>query len=147
MTIFKRTLLAEDGIAKIHSEALGDNTGQFGTKDSGMAVKMTANSYVPCVAGDDIGGFVTAVSTFTVGDGFSHGSVKKSHRVEAKVGSLLAAVNLAVGKLVVADAQAAFGAGDGYARVKEGSPVLHKWEVIAVTTNGSVGDIVILEKV
>ncbi len=143
---FKRTLLAEDGFAKIHSEALGDNTNQFTDKDIGMAVKITANSYVPCADGDEIGGFVVSLSPET-SNGYSLGSVKKSHRVEAKVGALVGAVNLAVGKLVVASAQQAFGAGDGYGRVKEGAPATHKWEVIAVNTDGSVGDIVLLERV
>jgi len=146
MANFKRTLLADDDKAIIHTEALGDNTGQFSSGDVGMAVKLSANSYVPCILDDEIGGFVQSVNASTSG-GYSVGAVKKSHRVAAKVGSLVLATNLAVGKLVVADAQPAFGAGDGYARVKEGTPTTHKWQVVAVETDGSVGDIVLLDRV
>lgn len=147
MSIFERTLVAEDGIAKIRSEALGSNAGQFGSKDVGMMVKLGANSCVPCANGNDIYGQVKSVEAFTVNDGYSFGSVKQSHRIEAKVGSNQTG-NMAVGDLVVADDQPAFGAGTGpVGLVRTGTPTVHKWQCIRIATDGSPGDTVLLEKV
>lgn len=147
MAILQRTLLAEDGIAKIRTEALGDNTGQFGTADIGMLVKLAANSCVPCADGDDIYGQVKSVESATVNDGYSYGSVKQSHRIQVKVGPNQVG-NMAVGDLVVADAQPAFGAGTGpVGLAKTGTPTIHKWQCISVSGTGAAGDTAILEKV
>lgn len=147
MTIFKRTLLAEDGVAKIHSEALGNNTGQYKSNlNEGTLVKMTANSYVQVTAGDDIEGQVRSVEPSTVQDGFSFGSVKKSHRIEALVGANGDSTAVTVGALVVADVQPTLATG-GLGHVKVGTPTLHKWQVVAVSGAGASGDTVILERV
>ncbi len=146
MTTFNRTLLAEDGIAKVHTEALGDNTGQYGSKHIGRLVKMTANSYVEVSAGNDIEGQVTVVQAATVNDGFSHGSVKKSHRIKVLLGADAGSNSVAVGDLVVADAQPTFADG-GMGHVKKGTPTLHNWQVIWLSGAGGAGDEAILERV
>lgn len=148
MAKFNRTLVAEDGIAKIRTEALGDNTGQYGTKDVGSLVSLAAASCVQCSAGDDIYGQVQSVSPSTVNGGYSHGSVKQSHRIAAVVGANQGVTPMAVGDLVVADAQPALGSGQ-LGTVKTGTPAVHKWQCIAITNAGGTGvagDTVLLEK-
>jgi hypothetical protein len=155
MTQFVRTLLAESGVAKVHSEALGDNTNQFGNQDVGALVKLAANSYVQCADGDEIGGQVASVEEFTVNDGYAFGTVKKSHRIKAIVGANGDTTAVTVGALVVADVQPALkgkltsGSGGDIStlgHVKVGTPTLNKWQVIYVSGAGAAGEEVILEK-
>lgn len=146
MTIFKRTLLADAGVARFESEALGDNTGQYGTKNIGTLVKLAANSWEQVAAGDDIGGQVSAIATHNVNDGYSFGSVKKSHRIEALVGADGETTAVTVGTLVVADVQPALSEG-GLGHIKVGAPTIHKWQVIAVTGAGAAGETALLQKI
>lgn len=155
MANFKRTLVAEDGIAKIRTEALGDNTGQYGTKDVGVLVKLSAGACVQCSTGDDIYGAVHAIEAGTINDGFSFGAVKQSHRIKAIVASDQTG-SMAVGDLVVAGVQPALGTGTlggaitGVAAVVGvtlATPDVHKWQCIAVESTGAVGEVVLLEKV
>ena len=146
MTVFKRTLLAEDGIAKVRTETLGNNTGQYGTKNIGTLVKLTANAMVQVAANDEINGSVISVESYTANDGFSVGSVKQSHRIQAVVGANGDTTAVTVGSLVVADVQPTLATG-GVGHVKVGTPTRHKWEVIYVSGAGAAGDTVILEKV
>lgn len=155
MTVFKRTLLAEDGVARVETECLGDNTGQYATKHIGALVKMGANAYVAPSQGDDIVGQVVNIEVYTANDGFSVGAVKKDRRIEAEIGANQSG-NMAVGDLVVADAQPALSVG-GLGHVKTGvavvadatvgTPVVHKWECIWISGAGATGDTVILQKV
>lgn len=146
MTVFKRTLLADAGVARIESEALGTNAGDYGTAQVGTLVKLTANSYVQVAAGDEVVGQVQSVEPSTVNDGFSFGAVKKSHRIEALVGANGDTVAVTVGALVVADVQPALALG-GVGHVKVGAPAIHKWQVIAVTGAGASGETALLQKV
>ena len=145
MANFKRTLVAEDGIAKIRTEALGNNTGQFATADVGVLVTLAAASCTQCATGDEIYGQVHAIETGTINDGFSYGAVKQSHRIQAVVGAAQVG-SMAVGDLVVADVQPALGTGD-LGKVKTGTPAIHKWQCITVETSGAIGETVLLEKV
>ena len=145
MAKFNRTLVAEDGIAKIRTEALGNNTKQFATADVGVIVVLAAASCVQCGADDEIYGQVHAIEAGTINDGFSYGSVKQSHRIEAVVGANQTG-SMSVGDLVVADTQSALGTGD-LGKVKTGTPSIHKWQCISVEATGAVGEVVLLEKV
>lgn len=149
MTAFVRTLVAEDGVAKVRSDALGDNTGQYGTDSIGGLVKLAAGAYVPVTAGDDVAGQVSSVETFKVNDGFSFGAVKMSHRIKVKLGLVADTTAVVVGDLVVADDQPALVAGkvNGVGTVKAGTPAIHKWQVIWLSGAGAQGDDAILEKV
>lgn len=153
MKSFKRTLLAEDGVAKVRSDALGNNTNQYGAYDVGALVKLGAMSMEPVVANDEIYGAVQHVEEYTVNDGYSFGSVKSSHRIKALVGADGDTNAVSVGDLVVADTQPALKGkgstvqGDNAGHVKVGNPTRHKWEVIWVSGAGATGDEVILEKV
>ena len=146
MADFKRTLLVDDGVARIESECLGDNTGQYGTDQVGTLVKLAANAYVQVATGNDIGGQVSTVESGTRNDGFSFGSVRKSHRIAAVVGANGDTVAVTVTATVVADVQPALVDG-GLGHVKVGAGVLHKWQVIYVSGAGATGDSVILQKV
>jgi len=146
MAIFNRTLLADGNVARVESEALGNNTGQYSTKNIGTLVKMTAGAYIQVAAGNDIGGQVVSVEPGTVNSGFSFGAVKKSHRIEAIAGANAATVAITVGATVVADVQPTLAVG-GIGHVKVGPGVLHKWEVIYVSGAGGSGDKLILQKV
>lgn len=146
MTVFKRTLLADAGLARVEQEALGTNAGDYGTAQVGVLVKMTAAAYIQVAAGDEIVGQVRSVEPATVNDGFSFGSVKKSHRIEVQVGANGDTVAVTVGALVVADVQPALATG-GVGHVKVGAPTIHKWQVIAVTGAGATGETALLQKV
>ncbi len=130
------------------SAALGvDANNKFVDADLGKAVKLgTAQNYVPCAAGDEIDGFVTAIEPFTVNDGFSFGGVQLDNRKEAMVGTGQVG-SMAVGDYVVAAPQVALGTA-GIAQVKTGVPTKKLWRCIRIISGtGAVGDKVLLELV
>jgi len=134
-------------MADIVSAALGANSsGKFVDADKGKLVKKgTANNYVLAADGDEIEGFVIAMETATVNQGFSFGSVQKNKRKLAKVGGTLAVV---VGDGLVAGAQSALGTADALPIVKKGSPAKFVWEVLSIVTGtGAVGDTILMERV
>jgi len=146
MAQFKRTLLAEDGVARVETECLGNNTQQYFSRHVGALVKMTANSFIACAAGDDIGGQIVHMEGATINDGFSYGSVKKDRRIQVIVGADGDTNAVTVGATVVADVQPDLVTG-GVGHVKVGTGVRHKWEVIAISGAGAAGDIALLQKV
>lgn len=145
MANFQRTLVAEDGIAKIRSDALGTGAGEFTDTSVGLLVKLGANACVLCADGDEILGQVQSVAEHTVNSGYSFGAVKQSHRIKVKVAAQQTG-NMAVGDLCVAGTQPAHSAGTG-GTAKTGTPTRHKWECIWVSGSGAAGDEAILEKV
>lgn len=146
MAIFKRTLLADAGVARIETECLGDNNQQYASRHIGALVVMAANSYVAPAAGADIEGQIVSMEVATVNDGFSYGSVKKSHRLEVMLGANADTVNVVVGDTVVCDVQPTLAVG-GMGTVKKGAGALHKWQVIALSGAGTTGDTAIIQKV
>lgn len=130
------------------STKLGPNANtKYSDKDKKKAVKMgTAANHVLCAAGDEIEGFIDSVDAATSG-GFSFGGVARGNRgfrVDAQVGAGQGATPMAVGDLVVADAQLAIGT-TGLPQVKTGAPTRHLWRVMNVRGTGEAGDTVVLE--
>lgn len=125
--------------------ATGDDKFRSNT-DLGKAVKMTAEgTHDICAADDEIRGFVDSVKGITVNDGYSFGGVQRGGTREAVAGAAVTPA-LAVGDLVVADAQEVAGT-KGLAQVKKGTPAKYKWEVISVKGDGETGSKVVLERV
>ncbi len=131
------------------AEYIGNNTGQASSKDIGKPVKLSGQTTALCASGDEIYGFIESVEVGT-NNGYSFGGVlcDPGHEVIAKdeVG------NLAVGDLVVAGTAIAFGTqtpAGGY-NVKKAAGTeagLHKWQVMAVYTAGSMTGSVMLRKI
>jgi len=124
-----------------------DAATKYSDADKRKAVKMGAlANHVLCAADDELEGFIDSVDAATAG-GFSFGGVARGNRgfrVEAQVGAGQGATAMAVGDLVVADAQLAVGT-KGLAQVKTGAPELHKYRVMTVRGTGVAGDVVVLE--
>lgn len=149
MPTFAFTELVNDPLAQIESAALGaDNTHPLVGADKGKAVKMgTAQNYLLCATTNEIEGFLVAVEPWTVNGGYGFGAVQRNRRALATVGANQGGTAMAVGDLVVADTQAAVGTAGG-AKVKTGTPALHKWRVLRIISGtGVAGDPVLLEKV
>lgn len=163
MSQFVFTELVNGQPADVISAALGASSGaKLVENDIGKPVKLsTANNYIVCSADDEIEGFVKALESFTVNDGFSFGSVLRDTRVTAKVDAAQSGT-LTVGEYVVAGTSSALGTKDAYPLVKQvavqdlaaATPVLgpaglmHKWKVIRIVSGtGVAGDLVLIEKV
>lgn len=164
MTAFALTELVNDPLAQIESAALGvDASNPLVQNDVGKAVKRAANNnFVLCTENDEIEGFVSSIEPYTVNDGFSFGSVQLNRRMIVEVGANEAGT-LAVGELVVADAQAALGTAAN-PMVKKGVPAAQSgttpfaytertpntflWQVIRIVTGtGVTGDTVLIERI
>lgn len=114
------------------------------------AVKLAANgqSYVFCVDGDDLEGFIDNIDGGPTAGGFTVGGVARPNggfRVRVTVAAAQATA-LAVKDLVVAAAQLPLGT-KGKAQVKKGDGVLNKYRVLRLYGNGSAGTDVLLEKI
>ena len=130
------------------SAKLGPNIAtKYSDLDKKKAVKAQAGGrYVLCSDGDDLDGFIDSVEAATQ-DGFSFGGVARGnvgYRIEAQVAASVV-TPLVFGDLVVAAAQLAVGT-KGLAQVKKGTPAIHKYRVLRLTT-GAAGTTVLLEKV
>jgi hypothetical protein len=149
MADFRFNLLTHSADEKrVISTALGataDNAFRS-AEDFGKAVKMgDAHNHVLCVEGDEIEAFIDSVRGDTVNEGFSFGGVSRGGRHPATVGENQGATPVALLDYVVADAQAAPGT-QGDARVKTGTPTIHRWRVVQVIGDGLAGSKVILER-
>ncbi len=151
MTQFNFEVLTNAPLARIETAALGVDglvASRFTSDyDLGKAVKLsTSQNYILAAQDDDIEGVVVAVNPATVNDGFSLGSVQRDRRIYAVVGANQAGA-LAVGAMVVADAQIALGTA-GICQVKAGAGSIYLWRVVRhVTGTGVTGDKVIIERV
>lgn len=130
------------------SSKLGpDVNTKYTDKDIKKPVKAQAGGrHVICSDGDDIEGFIDSVESWTT-DGFSFGGVARGnvgYRVEAQVAAAVV-TPLVFGDLVVAGVQLARGT-KGLPQVKKGTPAVHKYRVLRLTT-GAAGTTVLLEKV
>ena len=105
MNVFKRGLTTGSADV-IDSEAIGLVDGAIGQGDLGKLLKLSANSFELCAAGDLIDGQLYAIDAALVNDGFRFGSVKKGPRFAVAVAT---ANTAAVGALVVAADQEALG--------------------------------------
>jgi hypothetical protein len=130
-------------------EYLGNNTGQFSSKDIGKPVKLAGETTALCASGDEIYGFVESVEVGT-SNGYSYGGVLADvgHEVIAKD----EAGTLVVGNLVVAGTATALGtvtpAGGYNVLVAAGTEAgLHRWQVVAKYTTGSKAGSVMLRKI
>lgn len=111
MTEFKRGL--KTGMSDLKDgEALAAADQKVGMGDLGKLFKRGAASFELCAADDLIDGQLESLREFTVNDGFPFGTIKRAWRLEATVKTANTAV---VGKLVVAEAQAALGDTNGVA--------------------------------
>jgi hypothetical protein len=148
MTVFNFTELVNDPLPQIESAALGPNSStNFVENDVGKIVKVAAASnYVLATAGDEIEGFVKSVEPYTVNDGYSFGSVQRTGRFTAEVGSTETGTVVA-GTLVVTDTQAALGTA-GLPQVQSGTPTQFLWRCIRIVSGtGASGDKVLLERI
>ena len=148
MTTFVFEELVNDPPATVLSAALGTGSGELDSSaDVGKGVKIgTANNYIIATSGDEIEGVITSVEPWTVNDGYSFGGVQVDRRVTATVGATQTGT-VAVGDLVVADTQAAFGTA-GTLQVQSGAPTQFLWRVIRIISGtGATGDSVLLERV
>lgn len=127
------------------TELLGDDTKQYHINDVGKLVKYNGIQVDLCVAGDDIVGAVESVEPYTAEQGHSVGTVKKSGRVKVVIGAGEVGT-LAVGGLVVADAQTALGT-VGLGAVKGGAPATWKWAVVWLLGDGTAGTEAYIERV
>jgi len=116
----------------LESSSLGTGVGNtYVTGDIGRLLKMaSAQNHVVCADGDPIEAVLVAVEPFTVNDGFSFGTIRRTGRIEAAAPNGIA--NLAT---VVAGAQPALGSAV-MARVKAGAG---KWRVVRVNGNDTAG--------
>ena len=151
MTTFVLTEIADVGTRQVETMALGVNAaGKLTAPDIGKPVKLAgANNVVLCSAGDDIEGILDSVEPHTVNDGYGIGGVQRSGRRLAMVDAAQAG-SLAVSDLVVSGAPAAVGTADTsyYPKVKGGAPTNFKWRVLRiVTSDGSAGSVVLIEKI
>lgn len=111
MTVFKRGL--KTGMSDLKDgEALAAADQKVGMGDVGKLFKLGPVSFLLCEADDLIDGQLESLREFTVNDGFPFGTIKRGWRLEASVKAANTAV---VGKLVVAEAQAALGDTNGVA--------------------------------
>lgn len=136
----------------VESWALGaDGSNPLANNDLGKAVKMgTAQNFLVCSGGDDIEGIVDSISAETVNSGYGFGGVQRKGRMIGYVGANQGGTAMAVGDLVVADAQAAVGTANTYQgpAVKTGSPTLFNWRCIRLIEGaGTAGKKVLLERV
>lgn len=165
MATFKFQPLVNDPMADIITAPLGANAAAtFTDADIGKAVKLgTGDKYVPCADGDDIEGFVIAVTTDqpTVNSGYNLGSVQRNKRMTVQ--NVAAGTQLAEGDLVVSATPLAVGT-EGKAQVKKlavapadgaaaatfitahhGKPT---WKVISLLTGtGLATELVLIERV
>ena len=131
--------------------------------DIGKPVKLAgANNHVLCAAGDEIEGFLAALSDGgTVNNGYSLGTVDRDSTVTAKLDAAQAGT-VAVGALVVSGATQAVGTAIAtYPLVKTGvatnmggtppvlgTPVNFKWRIVNIVSGtGVAGDLVTIERV
>ena len=143
MTKMTRGLLVSEYDQR-DTEMLGAATDEFKYADVNKAVKYAGVQMDLAVAGDDIVGFVETLNA-TTSDLHSVGTVKKSGRVRVEVG-VGEVGTLAVGDLIVADAQVALGTA-GRAMVKGGAPAVYKWAVMWLDGDGTAGTTVVIERV
>lgn len=136
------------------SAALGaDGTvgSRFTDKEIGKPLKLEIGSadsnMVLGAAGNEIEAFVETVEPFTVNQGFTFGTVRKHGRVYCKIASDQGATPAAVGDYVVSGAAEAIGTGDGYGKVKSGTPTKFLWRIIRVKGTGAAGTVVLVERV
>lgn len=124
-----------------------DANTKYSDKDKKKPVKAASGGrYVMCADGDELDGFIDSVEAFTV-QGHSFGGVARGNaglRVEAQVAAGVV-TPLVFGDLVVAAAQLPVGT-KGLPQVKKGTPSVHKYRVMRLTT-GAAGSVVLLEKV
>ena len=120
------------------TEKIGNNTGQLTDNDLGKAVKLDGDAVVLCDEGAEIYGFITSRSQTK--NGYSIGGVV------CDVGREMIAVDLAgglaVGDLVVAKAQQAFGTapsgGAAHVKIAAGTEAgVHKWQVVGLEVSPS----------
>lgn len=130
---------------------------EFSSKDVNKAVKMANDgaSYILCVDGQDIEGFVDSVNvapmnsiantdgTFTLRRG---GGVRRNPMHRETVTVAAGSEKVACLDYVVAAAQLKVGVA-GLAQVKKGTPVRHFWRVINILSgNGEAGSTVLIER-
>jgi len=149
MTTFNYSLLVNDPLADIISAPLGaDADNPLRDADRGKILVMnTSGNWIIASEDDEIQGFLVSVEPWTVNDGFSFGSVQRNRRMEAEVGANQGETPMAVGDLVVADAQVARGT-EGAAKVKTGTPSTYVWKCLRIISGtGVAGDKVLLDRV
>ena len=144
-------------LLNVVTAVLGVKGEQFTNKDANKAVKMANDgcSYVLCVDGQDIEGFVDSVDVAPMNSEFNTdgtittrrgGGVRRNpiHREEVTVAT--GSDKLAPLDYVVAAAQLPLGTA-GLAQVKKGTPVRHFWRVISIIKgDGSAGSTVVIER-
>lgn len=143
MTKLTRGLLVSEYDQR-DTEMLGDNTDQFSIADKNKAVVYAGVQMDLATSGEEIAGFVETIEAAT-SDGHTVGTVKKTGRIRATIGSGEAGT-LAVGGLVVADTQVALGTA-GEAQVIGGTPSTFKWMIVWLYGDGTAGTEVIIERV
>lgn len=124
------------------TELIGDDTGQASSKDVGKAVKLDGAGVDLCADGEEIFGILESTSVST-SNGYSVGAVLSASGNQAYATDD-ESTTIAVGDLVVAAAQPAYGT----AVAATGTPVkkaagteagIHRWIVVAKYTTPANG--------
>lgn len=162
MPAYKRGLKIGTGW-NYRDAALGSsgNKGQFTDKDFGKPLKLVADStYDICAAGDEIEEILDAIAAqqSTVNNGFQIGTIRDDGQFLGIIDDVTEP--LAVGKYVVAGAQAALGTRNApagkettaFAKVRcvannTRASILNKWRIVSIQSGSGVGAIVLVERV